>query len=84
SHRITDLEKATFSNMSAQAIQFVRYRLLPWMTNWEQELNRRLFTRAELAAGYYVRFNLTWLLRGNPQERAQFYHFAITDGLMSR
>ncbi|MED8444785.1 phage portal protein [Escherichia coli] len=41
-------------------------------------------TRAELAAGYYVRFNLTGLLRGTPQERAQFYHFAITDGWMSR
>ncbi|MBW7039055.1 phage portal protein, partial [Escherichia coli] len=38
----------------------------------------------ERAAGYYVRFNLTGLLRGTPQERAQFYHFAITDGWMSR
>ncbi|MBL5722551.1 phage portal protein [Escherichia coli O157:H7] len=83
-HMINDLEKATFSNISAQAIQFVRYTMMPWVTNWEQELNRRLFTRAELAAGYYVRFNLTGLLRGTPQERAQFYHFAITDGWMSR
>lgn len=58
--------------------------MMPRVTNWEQELNRRLFTRAELAAGYYVRFNLTGLLRGTPQERAQFYHFAITDGWMSR
>lgn len=54
-HMINDLEKATFSNISAQAIQFVRYTMMPWVTNWEQELNRRLFTRAELAAGYYVR-----------------------------
>ncbi len=60
-HMINDLEKATFSNISAQAIQFVRYTMMPWVTNWEQELNRRLFTRAELAAGYYVRFNLTGL-----------------------
>ncbi|EOM7169318.1 phage portal protein, partial [Escherichia coli] len=51
-HMINDLEKATFSNISAQAIQFVRYTMMPWVTNWEQELNRRLFTRAELAAGY--------------------------------
>ena len=83
-HMINDLEKATFSNITAQAIQFVRYTMMPWVTNWEQELNRRLFTRAERAAGYYVRFNLTGLLRGTPQERAQFYHFAITDGWMSR
>ena len=83
-HMINDLEKATYSNITQQAIQFVRYSMMPWVTNWEQELNRRLFTRAELAAGYYVRFNLTGLLRGTPQERAQFYHFAITDGWMSR
>ena len=83
-HMINDLEKATFSNITQQAIQFVRYTMMPWVANWEQELNRRLFTRTERAAGYYVRFNLTGLLRGTPQERAQFYHFDITDGWMSR
>ncbi|MCW7549206.1 phage portal protein [Photorhabdus sp. APURE] len=83
-HMINDLEKATFSNITQQAIQFVRYTIMPWVTNWEQELNRRLFTLVERKAGYYVRFNLAGLLRGTPQERAQFYHFAITDGWMSR
>ncbi|CAI1181387.1 phage portal protein, HK97 family [Serratia ficaria] len=83
-HMINDLEKATFSNITSQAIQFVRYTIMPWVANWEQELNRRLFTRAERAAGYYVRFNLAGLMRGTPQERAQFYHYAITDGWMSR
>lgn len=83
-HMINDLEKATFSNISEQAIQFVRYTMMPWVTNWEQELNRRLFTRAERAAGYYVRFNTAGLLRGTAKERAEFYHYAITDGWMSR
>ncbi|MBX9498533.1 phage portal protein [Yersinia enterocolitica] len=83
-HMINDLEKATFSNITQQSIQFVRHTVMPWIVNWEQELNRRLFTRAERAAGYYVRFNLAGLLRGTPQERANFYHFAITDGWMSR
>jgi HK97 family phage portal protein len=67
---INDLEKATFSNITQQAIQFVRYSMMPWVTNWEQELNRRLFTRAELAAGYYVRFNLTGLLRNSAGTRS--------------
>ena len=57
---------------------------MPWVVNWEQELNRRLFTRQERTAGFYVRFNLAGLLRGTPKERADFYHFAITDGWMSR
>lgn len=83
-HMINDLEKATFSNISEQAIQFVRHTIMPWVVNWEQELNRKLFTRAERQAGYYVKFNLAGLLRGTPKERAEFYHYAITDGWMDR
>lgn len=83
-HMINDLERATFSNISEQSIQFVRFSLMPWIKNWEGELNRRLFTAAERAAGYYVKFNLSGLLRGTPKERAEFYHYAITDGWLSR
>ena len=83
-HMINDLEQATFSNISEQAIQFVRHTMMPWIVNWEQEINRRVFTRAERAAGYYVKFNLAGLLRGTAKERAEFYHAAITDGWMDR
>lgn len=83
-HMINDLEKATFSNISEQAIQFVRHTILPWVQNFEQELNRRVFTRAERAAGYYIKLNLAALLRGTPKERAEFYRIAIQDGWMTR
>lgn len=83
-HMINDLDRATFSNISEQAIQFVRHTIMPWVQNWEQELNRRIFTPAERLAGYYVKFNLGGLLRGTPKERAEFYHYAITDGWMTR
>ncbi|WP_417315684.1 phage portal protein [Cycloclasticus pugetii] len=83
-HMINDLDKATFSNISEQAIQFVRHTMMPWVVNWEQEINRRVFTRAERAAGYYVKFNLAGLLRGTAKERAEFYHNAINDGWMDR
>jgi HK97 family phage portal protein len=81
---INDLEKATFSNISEQAIHFVRHSIMPWVVRWEQELNRKLFTDMERRAGYYVKFNLAGLLRGTAKERAEFYHYAITDGWMSR
>ena len=83
-HMINDLEKATFSNISEQAIQFVRHSILPWVVNWEQEINRKVFTRAERLAGYYTKFNLAGLLRGTPTERAEFYSRAIMDGWMTR
>lgn len=83
-HMINDLEKATFSNISEQTIQFIRYSLMPWIVNWEQEINRKVFTQAERKAGYFVKFNLSGIMRGTPTERAAFYHNAITDGWMSR
>ncbi len=83
-HMINDLEKATFSNISEQAIQFVRHTMMPVIRDWEEELNRKIFTRAERAAGYYVRFNLAGLLRGTPKERGEFYHYGITDGWLDR
>ncbi|MFT7337623.1 MAG: HK97 family phage portal protein [Marinobacter maritimus] len=83
-HMINDLDKATFSNISEQAIQFVRHTMMPWVVNWEQEINRRVFTRAERAAGYYVKFNLAGLLRGTAKERADLYRNAIIDGWMDR
>lgn len=83
-HMINDLEKATFSNISEQTIQFIRYSVMPWVVNWEQELNRKIFTDAERKAGYFVKFNLAGIMRGTASERATFYHNAITDGWMSR
>lgn len=84
SHMINDLDQATFSNISEQAIQFVRHTMMPWVVKWEQELNRKLFTQAERAAGYYCKFNLAGLLRGTPSDRAEFYHKGITDGWLNR
>ena len=83
-HMINDLEKATFSNISEQTIQFIRFSVMPWVVNWEQELNRKIFTEAERKAGYFVKFNLSGIMRGTAGERATFYHAAITDGWMSR
>lgn len=83
-HMINDLEKATFSNISEQTIQFIRYSVMPWVVNWEQELNRKIFTEAERKAGYFVKFNLAGIMRGTAAERATFYHNAISDGWMSR
>jgi HK97 family phage portal protein len=38
-HMIGDLDKATFSNIEHQAIEFAQYSLQPWMTQMEQAIN---------------------------------------------
>lgn len=54
-------------------IGFVRQTIDPWVNAWEQELNWKLFTDEEKAAGYYVKFNMNALLRGDMKTRADFY-----------
>jgi HK97 family phage portal protein len=54
-------------------IGFVRQTIAPWVGAWEQELNWKLFTQEEREQGYYVKFNMNALLRGDSAARAQFY-----------
>ena len=42
-HLIGDLDKATFSNIEHQAIEFAQYSLQPWMTQIEQAINAAPF-----------------------------------------
>ena len=50
---------------------FVVHTLMPWLVNWEHELEDKLLTEAQKAAGYFIKFNVGALLRGSPLEQAQ-------------
>lgn len=54
-------------------IGFVRQTIDPWVSAWEQELNWKLFTEEERERGYYVKFNMNALLRGDMAARGAFY-----------
>ncbi len=82
-HMIGDLEKATFSNIEHQALEFVVHTLRPWIVRWEQELNRKLFTRTERRR-FFVAFNVDGLLRGDFKARTEGYASGITNGWMTR
>lgn len=73
-HLIGDLEKATFSNIEQQSLEFVEYTLRPWLVRWEQELNRKLFGDAEFTASeFFCEHNIDGLLRGDFQTRMTGY-----------
>ncbi|WP_245430939.1 phage portal protein [Rhodoplanes roseus] len=61
------------SGIEQLMIGFVRQTIDPWVQAWEQELNWKLFTEAERAAGLYVKFNMNAMLRGDTAARAAFY-----------
>lgn len=82
-HLIGDLDRATFSNIENQSLEFVRYTLNPWVVRWEQALNKALLLNQEKKAGYFVRFNVDGLMRGDYASRMQGYATARQNGWMS-
>jgi HK97 family phage portal protein len=65
-------------------IGFVTWTLGPWIKRWEEEFGRKLLTEQERKAGFYIKFNVNALLRGDMAARAAFYKAGITDGWLLR
>lgn len=82
-HMVGDLDRATFSNIEQQSLEFVQYTLLPWVKNWEQELSRKLIPVSNQGE-YFFRFNLEGLLRADSKARWESYTKAIQWGIMNR
>ena len=81
-HMVGDLEKSSFSNIEQQSLEFVKYTLEPWVTRWEQTIQRSLLSTGEKSC-YFVKFNLEGLLRGDYQSRMNGYATARQNGWMS-
>lgn len=82
-HMTGDLERATFSNIEHQSLEFVKNTLLPWVKNWEAELNRKIIPYS-LQDTHFFRFNLEGLLRGDLRSRMESYTKAIQWGILNR
>lgn len=81
-HMINDLEKATFSNVDQLSIEFVKFSLMPWLTRYEQVMNRRLFLPSERGR-YFCQFVTDGLLRGDVKTRNEAHRVAIMGGWKS-
>lgn len=80
-HMINELDRATFSNIENQSLEFATYTLTPWVTRIEQALNRALFTEKERGI-FFTKFNMAGLLRGDYESRVRGYGQAIQNGWM--
>jgi HK97 family phage portal protein len=81
-HKIGDLEKATFSNIEQQSLEFYTGSVLHWCVRWEQAVYRDLLTAAERKK-YYAKINVDGLLRGDIATRMEAYTKAIHYGIMN-
>jgi len=75
-HMLNELDKATFSNIEHQSLEFVTRTLLPWLKRIEDSANRDLFGPLERGK-YFVKFNMDALLRGDIKSRYEAYQIAI-------
>jgi len=82
-HMIGDLEKATFSNIEHQSLEYVQYSMLPWFSRWEQHINLKCLTKEKRNQGYYVEFMVDYLLRGDSKSRAEVYRTMRQNGALN-
>jgi HK97 family phage portal protein len=81
-HMIANLDRATFSNIEHQSLEFAVYTLGPYLVKWEQALARSLLSPTEQDT-YYFKFNLDALLRGDIKSRYEAYAIARQWGWLS-
>jgi len=83
-HLLFELDRATFSNIEHQQLQFLIYTLNGWINRWEQELNRKLFTiQDRLSEKFFVKFNVNAILRTDIKARSDFYRTLWSVGALS-
>lgn len=79
-HMLSDLSRATFSNIEHLATEFVKFSLMPWLARWEDELNRKLLTTQE-QDDLFIAFNINGLLRGDFASRMTGFVQGIGNGI---
>lgn len=81
-HKLQMLDKATFSNIEMQAIEYVQDCLLSIMESWQQALGRDLLTREERGE-YFFEFLPDALLKGDIKSRYDAYAVGVLNGWLS-
>jgi HK97 family phage portal protein len=74
-HKVGDLDKATFSNIEQQSLEYVTDCLLSECKRWEQTMFRDLLSAQEQKE-YFFEFLLDILLRGDFKSRMEGYAIA--------
>lgn len=80
-HKVFDLERATFSNIEQQNIEYVQESITPMSVRIEQTIYKDALTSTEQGI-FYAKFNQNALLRGDIAARTTYYHNARQDGWM--
>lgn len=81
-HMVGELDRATFTNIEHQSLEFVIYSMRPWFVRWEQALNYALLSQSERET-YFFEFLVDGLLRGDIKTRYEAYATGRNNGWLS-
>ena len=81
-HFIGSLDKATFSNIEQQSLEFVTYTMTPIAERFEAGIEADLILEED--ADLCVEHDFSVLLRGDSKARSTLYHNGILDGWLVR
>ena len=82
-HKLADLERATFSNIEHQGVEFSQDVMLPYVRLFEQAMERDLLTVDDRRRGTVIRFDLDAAVRATFKERVDGYAKLHSVGAMS-
>ena len=80
-HMIADLERATFSNIEQQSLEFVMHTMTPWAERWEASIESDLLLDGDELE---VEFDFANLMRGDAASRSTYYQSGIQNGWLTR
>jgi HK97 family phage portal protein len=82
-HIVYDLGRATWANVESMGIDLVKYSLRAWVEKGEQELSSKLLTQKEQDTGYYIRYSVDSLLRGDTNTQTNTTLSLVNGGIIT-
>ncbi|MDI9332201.1 MAG: phage portal protein [Alphaproteobacteria bacterium] len=80
-HMIADLDRATFSNIEQQSLEFVMHTMTPWAERWEASIESELLLDGD---DIEIEFDFANLMRGDAASRSAYYQSGIQNGWLTR
>ena len=75
----TDKQTSWGTGVEQTTLGFLIFTIIPWLTRFEQEFNRKLFPRSP----FYAQFKHQGLMRGDSKARAEYYASGHQNGWLT-
>ena len=81
-HLLGDYSDTSFQSQEQEMLEFLMLTMLPIVTAYESELDRKLLTKEQRQKGYHFKFNMEAILRADAATRAEVNFKAIRSGYL--